>query len=95
MVFDIAFKASDNYKDTSHQRITVDSAKHFVLKREWFGQDGKLRATFVYSEPTQISGVWLPTDMKVSNADGQLAGETKAKEIKVNQGLDDKLFATH
>jgi hypothetical protein len=93
--FDLTFKPSPDYQDTSRHRIVVDTAKHYVIRREWFGQDGKLRATFDYSEPQQCSGCWVPTDMKVTNAEGKLAGETRAENVKINSDLDEKLFNAH
>jgi len=95
ITFDFTFKPSDQYKDTTRYRVLIDTERHFVTRREWYGQDGVLRATFDYGEPRQVSGIWVPTDMKVSNRDGKLAGETKAEGLKLNTGLDEKLFSVH
>ena len=93
VTFDLTFKASPDYKDTTRHRIVIDAAKQFVVRREWYGQDGVLKATFVYGVPVQVAGCWVPTDMKVSNSEGKLAGETRADGLKVNAGVDEKLFA--
>jgi outer membrane lipoprotein-sorting protein len=92
--FDLTFSPSPNYTDTSKQVVTVDVAKKYVIKRLWYGQDGKLKATFNYSDPQLVNGAWIPTDMVVRNREGTVAGETKATDIKVNQGLADSLFGT-
>jgi hypothetical protein len=92
VTFDLTFKASPDYKDTTRYRVVIDSAKHYVMRRDWFGQDGGLRAIFRYDVPVQVGGCWVPTDMKVSNAEGKLAGVTRAEGLKINAGIDEKLF---
>ena len=93
VTFDLTFKTSPEYKDTTRHRIVIDATKQYVVRREWYGQDGVLKATFAYGVPVQVAGCWVPTDMRVSNSDGKLAGETRAEGLKVNTGLDEKLFA--
>lgn len=92
VTFDLTFKKSADYTDTTRHRIVIDPTKNIVVRRDWYGQDGALRATFNYSEPQQVGGVWVPTDMHVSNAEGKVAGETRAVDLKVNSGLDENLF---
>lgn len=93
VTYDLTYRKSPEYEDTSRHRIIVDRVRGIVVQRQWFGQDGKLRATFVYRAPIEVAGVWVPTDMVVTNADGQVAGETRAVDLKVNTGLDARLFA--
>lgn len=90
--FDLTYKKSPEYEDASRFRVVVDKAKRILLKRDWYGQDGKLRGSFEYLAALKVGGLWVPSYMRVSNADGKLAGETKAVNIKVNTGLPDKLF---
>ncbi|MHB8635969.1 MAG: LolA-like protein [Fimbriimonadaceae bacterium] len=93
VTFDLTFKPSTSYKDTTRYRVVIDASKLYVERRDWFGQDGALRATFLYNAPKLVKGVWVPTDVSVRNGEGKFAGETRATDIRVNSGLDPKLFA--
>jgi outer membrane lipoprotein-sorting protein len=92
VVFDVTYPKS--LDDTSRHRVWIDPQKKFVTKREWYSQRGRQLATFFYTEPIQVSGVWMPTKMQVKNVDGKLAGETFYTGLKVNQNLSDALFST-
>ncbi len=90
-VFDVTYIPS--LKDKTRHRIWVDPEKRFMTKRQWFAnRGGHLMATFDYSEPMNQSGVWFPTKVAVSNADGILAGTTVYKNLKVNGAVEDSLF---
>lgn len=89
-VYDLKFPASTG--DTSRQRVWIDKTKKFIFRREWYSQNDRLRATFVYENPVQVSGVWFPTRLTVRNADDQVAGVTRYSNVKINQGLPDSLF---
>lgn len=91
-VFDLTYNPKTG--DTARHRVWVDRTRKFVTRREWYSQAGNLMATFVYSNPKEFSGVWLPTRMEVSNAEGKFAGVTDYVNIKVNAGLSDSLFST-
>ena len=90
VVYDLTFCQADI--DKSRQRIYLDSNLKVILKREWFNQEGKQIATFLYSQPKQFANCWIPTHMEVLNSDGIVAGQTDYQEIKVNSGLSDTLF---
>jgi hypothetical protein len=90
LVFDITYNPS--LDDTSRHRVWVDKAKGIVDKREWYNQRGKQLATFLYSAPKEIGGVWIPTQMTVKNNDNVVAGITRYDSVKVNTGLPDSLF---
>jgi len=89
-VFDMRYTGSNSLQ---HYRVWLDCTTHTTLKREWYGGDNLLRATFLYDETKEvIPGVWLPTRVKIKNADGVVAAVLTLEDIKVNQGLVDGLF---
>ncbi len=90
VAFDLTYKQKD--LDLSRNRIWMDPVKKFIVRREWFNQEGQPMATFSFSRPIQVSGVWIPTHMEVQNRDKVVAGVTDYIDIKVNSGLDDSLF---
>ncbi len=90
-VFDLTFPKS--LDDTSRQRIFIDPKKHFVVRREWYAQEGNLRAVFEYSDPVESHGVFVPTKTKVYNAEHKVAGVTTYANVKVNGGLSDSIFS--
>lgn len=92
VVFDLSYIASLN--DTSRHRIWIDPDKKYIVKREWYNQQGRQLATFLYDNPKKFDGVWLPTQLSVKNVDDVVAGITKYDSIRVNTGLSDSLFAT-
>lgn len=89
-VFDVTY--NPKYNDTSRYRIWIDPARKIITKKEWFGQDGNLRATFTFDKPSQVNGLWVPTEATVINAEGKLAGRFAYTRWKVNSGLPDSLF---
>lgn len=89
-VFDLTFPSSLNYP--VRHRVWIDKDEKYVTRREWYGLQGQLRATFLYLSPTKIKGISVPTVMQVMNAENKLAGESKYFSIKVNEGLADSLF---
>lgn len=90
-VFDMTYQGVEN---GSHYRLWIDPQTHITRRRDWFDKDNKLRATFFYQEPHEVSpGVWLPSRVELKNADGITAAVTTLGNVKVNQGLDDSLFA--
>ncbi|MBX3112915.1 MAG: outer membrane lipoprotein-sorting protein [Fimbriimonadaceae bacterium] len=89
-VFDLTFpKALD---DTSRQRVFIDPSKHYIVKREWYAQEGNLRAVFHYDKPVQSGGVWIPTKTTVYNAERKVAGVTNYSGVRANSGLSEDLF---
>lgn len=79
--------------DTSHRLVWIDPKTKVTLKREEYSQEGKLNATFLYKEPQEVKpGVWFPSRIEVFNNEGQKAGATAYRNVKINQGLEDSLF---
>ena len=89
-VFDLTYEPS--LEDTTRQRVFIEPGKKVVSRREWYGQDGKLKAIFTYENPVQKSGVWISSKLTVTNADGKVAGVSSYTDLKVNSGLSDSLF---
>lgn len=91
VVFDVTYVPS--LGDTTRHRIWVDRTRRIVTKREWYSQNGGfLVATFYYEEPRSFSGIWIPTRLRVHNADDKFAGSTRYENIRVNTGLSDSIF---
>ncbi len=69
-------------------------AKNLWLKRyEKREANGKLRVKVVYSIPMEIKDViWVPTRVEMFASDGDRAGMMEYTDIKVNAGIDDKVF---
>jgi outer membrane lipoprotein-sorting protein len=69
-------------------------AKDLWLKRfEKREANGNLRVKVVYSMPMEIKDViWAPTRVEMFAPDGERAGMMEYTNIRVNAGVDDKLF---
>ena len=90
-VFNISYK--DKNKDTSHRIVWIDPKTRVTLKREEYSQVGKLLSIWYYHDPHEVaSGIFMPSTIEIDDSDGELAGETAYKNIKVNQGVADGLF---
>jgi len=73
--------------------VWVDPKTHIVTKRERYNQDGKLMSWYRYLNPTEPRPrMYVPTRVEVYNPDNKLAGVTVYKNIKINLGVDDKIF---
>lgn len=90
IVFDLTYIPS--LDDSSRYRVWIDPNKKYTTKREWYSQAGFLMATFTYTNPKEVSGVWIPTTVTVKNADGKFGGSTSYLNVKVNSGVPDSLF---
>lgn len=90
-VFDMTYRRP-KFTDTSRHRIWVDPEKRYTVKREVYNQYGRQMATFVYENPTQAGGIWLPTKASVKNTDNVVAGITEVSSLKINFGLPESLF---
>lgn len=89
LVFDVRYKYSG---DKSRHRIWVDADKRYIVKREWYNQDGDLKATFIYELPAQSDKAWMPTKLTVINADGKIAGISRLTKVEINAGIPDSVF---
>jgi outer membrane lipoprotein-sorting protein len=90
-VFDLTYQGSG--AGGSHYRVWIDTQTHITTKREWYDSANKLRATFVYLDPHEVTaGVWMPGRLEVKNAEGVVAAEVVFSDVKANQKLPDSLF---
>jgi outer membrane lipoprotein-sorting protein len=90
-VFEFWHKADPRLRQTlwidPGTKIVVDRIEHHrAASKPGF------KKRFVYTEPKQFDGVWLPTRVAVYNGENKLAGTARYDSIKVNTGLPDKLF---
>jgi len=69
-------------------------AKDLWLKRfEKRDGEGKLLLHILYSDPQRAGNViWIPCKAEMYNSDGEKAGASEYRDIKVNTGLADSLF---
>jgi outer membrane lipoprotein-sorting protein len=91
LIFDLTYK-NPPYEDTTRQRVWVDSQKRYTTKREWYAQDGHLKAVFLYEDPKLQNGVWFPSMVTIKNGAGGIAGVVAYTNVRVNTGLSDQLF---
>ncbi|MFN7172523.1 MAG: outer membrane lipoprotein-sorting protein [Fimbriimonadaceae bacterium] len=89
VVFDLTYQ---NPRDTTRQRVFIDPKNNFLKRREWYNQQGRLMATFLYENPQTVSGAVIPGRIVVRNADNREAGVSSLSNIRVNTGLAASLF---
>ena len=90
-VFDVTYKGDD----TLRYVLWIDLEHRLIRKREWLDSAGKLRASFLHSDPKEVApGFWMPTRVEIRNGEGVLAATVEYTDIKLNQNLDDALFTT-
>lgn len=91
LVYDLTYQGQES---GSHYRLWVDPDTHITRKREWYDGENRLRATFFYGDPQEVAdGVWLPGRVEVRNAEGVTAATLAIRNVQINQGLPDDLFA--
>ncbi len=90
LVFELKYKTT---VPASSYLVWVDPKTRLTLKRVWRDKDGKVKATFLYSNPKEIGeGVWVPGHCEIKNAEGVFSAALDFKEAKVVSGLDTGLF---
>jgi outer membrane lipoprotein-sorting protein len=91
-VFELRFK---NIKeDPSRRLIWVDPVHKVVVRRQTYHQfrDNVLKHDMRFEGLKRVGKVWVPTIIKVYNADGKLGATSKQSNIKINKGLSLSLF---
>jgi hypothetical protein len=84
-----------NTDNKSYEMVWVNPTTHIIEKRLSYNGESKLRMETRYKEAREIRpGIFLPTRIEVYNQFGKLGGIQNLEEIKVNQGVDEKLFET-
>ena len=53
-------------------RVTVDRARHLVLRTETFGAGGQKIKTYEAADPVQVNGLWLPGSGRVHDLQGSV-----------------------
>ncbi len=53
-------------------RVTVDRARHLVLRTETFGASGQRIKTYEAGDPVQVGGLWLPGSGRVRDLQGSV-----------------------
>jgi len=90
LVFDLKYKTN---LPASSYRIWVDPKTRLTLKRVWYDKEGKMKATFLYTNPKEIGeGVWVPGHCEITNAEGVFSAALDFKEAKLASGLSAGLF---
>lgn len=74
------------------QYIWINPKDFRLLAREKHEADGSLISRYIYSNYKKYAGVWIPTEVRVYNEDGKLAGTSVYSNIKVNRGIPDSEF---
>lgn len=90
-VYDLTYRRAAA-KDTTRYRIWINPERHMVDRKEWYGQIAEFRAAFTYTDAKRVDGVWVPTKLSVSNADGKLAGQMSMVDVQVNPDLPASTF---
>lgn len=88
-VFELTFRGDSRLKYV----LWVDPRTHVVRKRQWFDGEGKLKATFVYTDVIEVkTGLWFPMRVEILNSEGAVAAITQYSDLRVNQGMADAVF---
>ena len=90
-VFRVWDKRDPAYKHTYwidvQTKTLVEHIAHFRNRKK-----PGFKKRFVFSKPTLVSGVWVPTEMTVYNPEDKPAGTVRYQNLKVNTGLSDSIF---
>ena len=79
-------------QDTSFRLVWIDTKEHMIRRREEHKQDGTLHAIYLYRNPVQIQGAWIPTEVDAINADGEFVGQTFIQNPRLNTGITEASF---
>ncbi len=72
-------------KDSTHvEHFTIDTARHVLLKREWF-YDGQSVNTTTYSDFVEVAGSWWAQTNVTTDGQGRPIAETKLKVQVLNK----------
>lgn len=89
LVYELVYRAGSG----SYYRLWIDPRTRVVRQRDWYDTEHRLRATFRYEDPREVSeGIYVPGRCDIINPDGVIAGSMTYTDLKVNQGIPDTLF---
>ncbi|MGQ9525742.1 MAG: outer membrane lipoprotein-sorting protein [Armatimonadota bacterium] len=73
--------------------VWIDPVKKYIVRRQVFGREGQLKMEHRFSQPKLVGGViWVPTVIKVYNAQGELGAVSDQVVVRVNAGIPDDQF---
>jgi hypothetical protein len=88
-VFDVTYQYTD---DTARHRVWIDAQRRYITKRMWYSRKGEFLATFLYEDPIEHNGVWVPTKLTVKNSENKVAGVSNYTNIRANTGIGESNF---
>ena len=84
-VYELRFKEPT---ENVRRLVWVDPEKKIMLKRQVFGRDDRLKVEYRYEAPKRIADdIWVPTVIRVYNAEGQLGAVSNMVATRVNTGV--------
>ncbi len=89
-VYEARYKAEPK---GGHYVLAMHPTLKYIVRYERYYSDGRLKNAMEFMEPKKFGDTWVPTRVKVYNAQGDLGAVTQMQNIKVNSGLADSLFA--
>jgi hypothetical protein len=80
-------------RDKRKELLWLDTKTLKVLKRERYGGGGNFKARYIYSGHRMTGGMPVAALVRAYAPDGGYAGSISYKNLQVNTGLPDSLFA--
>jgi outer membrane lipoprotein-sorting protein len=76
-----------------HYRVWLDAKTYRVVGWERYGGGGELKLRYMFREPERSpDGVWYSRRIELYSPEGHFVGALVLTQVKINQGLSDKLF---
>jgi hypothetical protein len=72
--------------------LALDPKDLLILKRQFFGPDGKLLKTWTIEEVQQIDGTWTLAKQKMTNEQENISSRLDTLEIEYNADIKDVVF---
>jgi hypothetical protein len=79
-------------KVSRHHLLWIDPEKRIILRHDVDDRHGHPWVRYMWKQPIQAAGIWVPTRLEVYADDGRLAAVTRYTSVKVNTGLSESLF---
>jgi hypothetical protein len=79
-------------KLSRHHLLWIDPEKRIILRHDVDDRHGHPWVRYLWNQPIQVAGIWVPTRLEVYSEDGHLAAVTRYTGVKVNTGLSERLF---
>ena len=76
-----------------HYKVWLDAKTFRVVGWERYGGGGELKLRYMFREPERNpDGVWYSRRIELYSPEGHFVGALVLTQVKINQGLSDKLF---